>query len=410
METTLDRIVGWSRRHVLLVDLACAVLWTVVALLFQPSFGMTRTMDLWWLALTAGTGLALIARRTYPRLVIAVLAALMVVHLLALDVYTTTSVIATCAAAYSAYSLLDLRGRRVVTVLLVVGTTWAALNYSHDLVAVSGWQRWPVVLVHWLLVLPFCLLGALARKRRHEFRQAIERAELLSRQQAQEIRLATLGERTHIAREMHDIVAHSLGVIVAQADGGRYAATTDPAAAVQSLETIAQVGRTSLAEMRELLTVLRSDDTRDFVPAPSLADLDELAEDYRKAGLRVRLLETGDPVEVPDTMALTVYRIVQESLANALKHGGLRGRTTAEVRLAWPEGDERTLVITAKSPLPDNPPAGNPGGHGLVGMRERVAMHGGKLDAGPDSGVWRVCAKLPLRKPSPAPDPRSRPA
>ncbi|MDO5681650.1 MAG: histidine kinase [Propionibacteriaceae bacterium] len=396
---SFDRLLMWARRHVVAVDVAWAVAWTGLALLFQPPFDMTPAMEAWWLALAVAMGVALTMRRTRPRLVIAALGVLMVIHLLVLDVFTMLSVIATGAAAYTAHALLGRRERRLVTAVVAMGTTWAALNYAQDIVQLAWWQRWPVVLVHWLIVAVFCLLGALARKRREELARAVERAELVAQGQAQEVRLATLGERTHIAREMHDIVAHSLGVIIAQADGGRYAAAADPAAAVRSLETIANLGRTSLAEMRELLSVLRHDDTRDFVPAPSLADLDELAEDYRKAGLRVRLTETGTPVPLPDTMALTVYRVVQESLANALKHGG---RTTVDVRLTWPDGPPHALVITARNPLADpNPGAdldreASPPGHGLVGMRERVTLHGGTLTVGPESGLWHVRAEIPL--------------
>lgn len=225
------------------------------------------------------------------------------------------------------------------------------------------------MLVPWLLVAFFCLLGALARKRREEVERAVERAELMAERQAQEVRLAALGERTHIAREMHDIVAHSLGVIIAQADGGRYAAASDPDAAAKSLQTIAGVGRASLAEMRQLLSVLRSDDARDLLPAPGLDDLDELAEDYRKAGLRVRLSTTGEPVDLPDTTALTVYRVVQESLANVLKHAG---RTSVDAALDW---QPDRLIVTVRNPLPSQPAPDNPGGHALVGMRERVALH-----------------------------------
>lgn len=387
---TLDRLLAWLRPRVLLVDLLWAVLWGGLSFLFQPPFDMAGGGEAWWLALTAAVTVALVFRRTRPRVVIAVLAVVLVLHVLTLDVFTLTSLVGAGAAAYTAHAQLPATARRVTTIALALGTLWAALDYSHDVLALAWWQRWPVVLAHWVIVAFFCLLGALARKRREEVERAVERAELMAERQAQEVRLAALGERTHIAREMHDIIAHSLGVIIAQADGGRYAAAQDPDAAARSLQTIAGVGRASLAEMRQLLSVLRSDEARDLLPAPGLDDLDELAEDYRKAGLRVRLSTTGEPVDLPDTTALTVYRVVQESLANVLQHAG---RTSVDAQLAW-QSDR--LVVTVRHPLPDQPTPDNPGGHGLVGMRERVALHDGTLTAGPVDHQWLVRAEIPV--------------
>lgn len=392
-DSLLDRLIRWSRRHVLLVDAWWAVVWTGLALLGQPVVDTTEQEDLIWALVVLTVGAALVIRRTRPRLSIGTLALTMALHVMVLPIYTAVSVIGTCAAAYTAHALLARRDRFLVTVALAVGTAWAAFAYPRDLVDLPWFMRWPVVLVQWLFVAVFCLIGALTRKRREELANAVERAELIETQQAQELRLATLGERTHIAREMHDIVAHSLGVIIAQADGGRYAAGDDPAAATRSLETISAVGRESLAEMRQLLTVLRSDDQRDLVPAPSLNNLHDLIEDYRKAGVDARLVVHGSATSLSDTTALTVYRIVQESLANVLKHAG---RATAKVTLDW-SADHISVEIA--NALPTTPPDDNPGGHGLVGMRERVGLHGGTMTAGPEGGVWRVHAVIPLRVP-----------
>jgi len=220
---------------------------------------------------------------------------------------------------------------------------------------------------------------------------------------------------------MHDVVAHSLGVIVAQADGGRYAAAGDPDAATRALAAIGDLGRRSLGEMRELLAVLRDDDARGVAPAPGLGDLDDLVEDYRRAGLRVRLTEHGERPEASPTLALTGYRVVQEALANTLRH---RGPGPVTVDLDW-SGDPWILTVTdvdtgtgpPASPVPavttgertgTKPAAAGPGsastgtglnaGHGLMGMRERVAVHGGHLEAGPTETGWRVRASLPRRQ------------
>ena len=393
----LDRMIGWAQRHTLAVDTAWALLWGVLALAVMPLDWIADAHEPFWVGFIAVTTVALILRRTRPRLTVAVLAAACVAHVLVLDTYTMAAAIAVLGAAHTAQALLERRERTVVTVAILAGTAWAAFDYSRDVVDLTASQRLPVVIAQWVLVGFFALLGALARKRHEALEQALEHATMLERQQAQEIRLATLDERTRIAREMHDIVAHSLGVIIAQADGGRYAVASDPAAAGRSLETIAQVGRDSLTEMRQLLTVLRSDDARDLTPAPTLDDIGALAADFGKAGLDVRLAVTGEPREVGGTLALTGYRIVQESLSNVLKHAASPRPVLVKVELVW---SPEMLAIDVRNRLGDETGAEGPGaegtGHGLTGMRERVTTHGGTLSAGPTEGLWRVHAELPL--------------
>lgn len=403
----LDRVIGWAHRNALAVDVALAVLWGLVALMVMPIGWITDVQEPIWVGVIAVTVVALALRRIRPRVAVVVLGVACVAHVLAFDTFTVAAAIAVFGAAHTAQAQLDRRDRTVATIAILAGTAWAAFDYSRDVVDLDPVARLPVVVVEWVLVGFFALLGALARKRREALEQAVEHAAMLRRQQAQEIRLATLDERTHIAREMHDIVAHSLGVIIAQADGGRYAATSDPAAPGRALETIAQVGRDSLAEMRQLLSVLRSDDARDLAPAPTLDDIGALADDFRKAGLDVRFTVTGEPRAVGGTLALTGYRVVQESLSNALKHGASVGPTLVRVELAWHPG---MLAIDVRNRLPENESSAgadggsfegggsleNPGGHGLVGMRERVSAHGGTLAAGPVDGLWRVHAELPL--------------
>lgn len=390
----LDRVLRWTRRHVLIVDAAWATLWCLLSIAFLFDNWLTDAQVGWWLAIVAANWVGLTLRRSLPRVAIGILAAAMVVHVLALHTVTLAAAVATFTAAHTAHASLGRRDRTIVTAALGLGTAWAAFDYTRDFVDLDWPLRWPVVVIQWILVAFFCLLGAMARKRREELEQAVEHARMLERQQAQEIRMATLDERAHIAREMHDIVAHSLGVIIAQADGGRYAGAADPDAGQQALATIAQVGRHSLAEMRQLLTVLRTDDTRDVLPAPGLDDLDALATDYRKAGLDVRLNVTGDPRAVSETVGLTAYRIVQEALTNVLKHAG---PTRVRVELNW---GPQVLGIDIRSPLratEDAPAPVTAGpGHGLVGMRERVAAHGGTVTAGPDGSVWRVHAEIPI--------------
>ncbi|MFE2948464.1 sensor histidine kinase, partial [Embleya sp. NPDC059267] len=201
-------------------------------------------------------------------------------------------------------------------------------------------------------------------------------------------------ERARIARELHDVVAHNVSVMVVQADGAAYALDAAPELTREALGTISATGREALAEMRRLLGVLRSQSEGDaYVPQPGVEQLEDLLERVRSAGLPVDLTVEGVPVELSQGVALTVYRIVQEALTNTRKHGGPDAK--ARVRLRY-LGEDVELDVGD-----DGRGAAAPGdgmGHGLVGMCERVALFGGHLETGPrPDGGWRVRARLPVR-------------
>jgi signal transduction histidine kinase len=205
--------------------------------------------------------------------------------------------------------------------------------------------------------------------------------------------LAAADERTRIAREMHDVVAHTLSVVVAQADGGRFAATTDPSQAMRALAIISEVGRSALTEMRALLGVLRASDASAALgPQPSIDDVPTLVAGMRDGGLAVSFVTTGTPRTVPIGAGIAIYRIVQEALTNVLKHAG--PSVTAFVQLQW-ESDAVTVTVSD-----DGRGAAAHGdglGTGLEGMRERTTIFSGTLDAGPKAGGgYLVRAKLPL--------------
>ena len=268
-----------------------------------------------------------------------------------------------------------------------------------------------------LLVLGFFwLLGVNYRRRDEELASLRDRAEL-----------AAIAERTRIAREMHDIVAHSLTAVIAQADGGRFIAAKHPDKAVEALENIAGTARDSLGQMRQLLSVLRDpagmgpgsplDDgtvgpssaavpEASHTPMPGLDAVPQLIAEATRSGLRVAFSETGTRPAVGATTQLTIYRIVQESLTNAVKHAG---PVAVDVTIAWGKRDCTVTVRNDEGPLSRDAGgaaagtrkwrgadmAKTGGGRGITGMRERVALHGGTLDIDDAPGGFTVTATLP---------------
>ncbi|MGB8940476.1 MAG: sensor histidine kinase [Streptomyces sp.] len=254
-------------------------------------------------------------------------------------------------------------------------------------------------------MVPFALawvLGDSIRTRRAYFAQLEERADRLEKERAAQSKVAVAAERARIARELHDVVAHNVSVMVVQADGAAYVLDQAPEQAKQALETISGTGRQALAEMRRLLGVLRTgehEESGEYVPQPDVEQLDELIEQVRTAGLPVDFKVEGTPRPLPSGVELTAYRIVQEALTNTRKHGG--ENTGASVRLVYFDDGLGLLVEDDGKGAPhelyeDGGADGS--GHGLIGMRERVGMVGGTLDAGPrPGGGFRISALLPLK-------------
>jgi signal transduction histidine kinase len=236
------------------------------------------------------------------------------------------------------------------------------------------------------------LIGITVGNRRRYLNALIARAHDLARERDQQAQLATAVERSRIAREMHDIVSHSLTVMVTLADGSAATAERDPGRAAEAMRHVAESGRTALADMRRMLGVLAEPAVlpADLAPQPGSAAIPGLIESFRAAGMPVRLTTTGPSVSDPN-LQLTIYRIVQEGLTNAFRYAA--GATRVDVDIEHRDTEVRvTVTDDAASP---SVPEVEGGGLGLVGMRERVALYGGSLAAGRRAGHgWRLAAVL----------------
>jgi signal transduction histidine kinase len=232
--------------------------------------------------------------------------------------------------------------------------------------------------------------------------QLEERAARLEHDRDREAKLAVTEERTRIAREIHDVVAHGLSIMIVQADGGLYAADAAPDQAKKALATIGDTGRTSLTEMRKMLGLLKEDVRADLDPhqprpQPGVSQLPELVENVRQAGLAVEYQVTGQPRDLQAMLGLTAYRIVQEGLTNTLKHAGPGARTSVQLDY----GREMLTVVVTDDGRGAAAAGSSDPGHGLVGMRQRASISGGTVTAGPKAGGgYEVIARLPYNLPT----------
>lgn len=304
--------------------------------------------------------------------------------------------------AYEAYFIsakLTLRRKLWLTLLLLgsffamawgtfynAGTTTGDLAWAGaDFRTAEFWLFWGVILLLTTVTVALMWLTGRYSLRRDQAVEAL----------AARAELATVSERNRIARELHDIVAHSLTVVIAQADGGRYAGRKDPDKAIEALDTIAARGRSALTQMRELLSVLHDDapSPRSTTVTPGVAGVPDLVADAKRNGVQVDLHVTGEPHQLDEVRDLSVYRIVQESLTNVLKHAG---SVAAQVRLEW---EPAQVTISVDNAPGDDRIEGS--GRGLTGIRQRVAIHGGEAKWGASAvypGGWNVTATVPFAK------------
>ncbi|GCB47107.1 sensor histidine kinase [Streptomyces sp. NL15-2K] len=343
--------------------------------------------------------LVIALRRRMPEKML-LLAAGVGVAQLVLDVQTTAADFALLVIVYT----VAVTGARWASRLALAGGLCAAplaqLRWSSDQTGVAG-----NIALMILQTVPFALawvLGDSIRTRRAYFAQLEERAARLEKEREAQAKVAVAAERARIARELHDVVAHNVSVMVVQADGAAYVLDAAPDQAKKALETISSTGRQALAEMRRLLGVLRTGEHQEggeYVPQPDVEQIEDLVEQCRGSGLPVDFKIEGTPRPLPSGVELTAYRIVQEALTNTRKHGG--PNAGASVRLVYFDDGLGLLVEDDGKGAPHElyEEGGADGrGHGLIGMRERVGMVGGTLDAGPrPGGGFRISALLPLK-------------
>jgi signal transduction histidine kinase len=258
------------------------------------------------------------------------------------------------------------------------------------------------IVLPFVVLVPTWLLGDVLRARRIEAEREAEALERARREHEAELRAAAADERRHMARELHDGVAHAVSVMVIQAGAARQVVHTSPARAEDAMRAVESTGREAMAELRRLLGALTDDDeTAGLAPQPGIGDLPALLDRVREAGLEISLEVDGAPRTVPASLDVTVYRIVQEALTNALRHAR---QAATRVRLSWEADQLRVEILDDGSAI-----AGGEGsGRGLVGMRERASLVGGRLEAGPrPGGGYAVRAWLPVDPSAPAREPET---
>jgi signal transduction histidine kinase len=372
-------------RHPRLVDGAVAVAVQLVAL------PMTIRSDPqpWVWVFDAALVLPLVWRRRAPLVVFGVLAAVALLQwALALRLGADSALL---VALYTVAAYRPRAWAVLAAAVVEVGVVLAAVRFSPARGVLAS-----LVFLSGLAAAAF-FIGTSVQNRRAYLAALVDRARWLERDRDQQARLAATAERSRIARELHDIVAHSLTVVVTMAEAAAATVDSDTPAARQAMTEVATTGRGALGEMRRLLGVLRTAqsetdaDTGNRAPVPGLERVDELVAGARAAGLPVRLTVSGPARPVPSTLDATAYRVVQESLTNALRHAV--EPTRVHVQLRW-DADELVLDVTD-----DGRPTARAAqsGHGLVGMRERLQLFGGSVSTGPNpSGGWTVRAVLPL--------------
>ncbi|MGC9501662.1 histidine kinase [Streptomyces sp. WG7] len=410
----MNALDSWLRRRLppALADLGLSVLLTAWCLalpaLVPPDEHRLRVPDAWWLLLLLVCGTAITVHRLCPLASLTVVAVLCGVlqgvhYVPPLVGPLGTSIGPTYLSVAAVLFLTAVRARHRGAALLVA-VHMPALSVTEAMMAPAG-HRLATATTEAVLLAAAWSLGRLVRTRTAMRSQALERAAALEGEQFANARAAMMEERARIARELHDIVAHHVSLMIVQTIAADRVQTHDLDKAHELHRSIEETGRATVTELRQLLDVLRTDAEDDVdlsrqPPQPSIDAVPALLDSVRATGLQVHYTVVGEPVELPAGSQLAVYRIVQEALTNTLKHAG---RTHATVTMTW-EHDRHRLSLRLCDAGPQDgagsPPirtSGQGPGHGMVGIRERIAAAGGTLHAGPRAGGgFCVHAVLPI--------------
>lgn len=343
--------------------IAAAVL---VALSFLGTeFSSLWDLDLW---LTITLGIAPLTRKRWPIPTFLALFAILSVSALRVEI-TVACILVAGLAAYIVRRDFVEPTRAVATAVLFLGDIIGLAIFTPGLTDTDPLKRAFYVFWSVTLLAACAMMGELRRRTLEAQKELLQRS--------------LEAQRQHIAREIHDLVTHSLTVITAQADGGRYANTE--AAKDEALVSIAQVGRESLRQMRSVVSYLREGEGHAVSPSIGANDIPELIQQIK--GMRVNYNQMGEvPDQLDGAVSLTIYRIVQEALTNAQRHGA----GSADLELEW-QPDQ--VKVTVQNPFEVRPTGI---GHGITGMRERAELSGGSCESRPIDGLWQVRATLPL--------------
>ncbi|WP_204016303.1 sensor histidine kinase [Sphaerimonospora thailandensis] len=390
------RLRAWGRRHTKVVDvLTVSPLWLLSLLTLEiyanayPREHFTHIGVAGLLPLTVALLLPLTWRRSRPREVFAIIALICFGQWLA-NITIAPANLAVLVAMYGVAARCATAWAVAAGLVAELGLLLAMLRWGNEVTQ--------PFLTTSVFVVTIWITGIYSNTRRRYVDSLLERAERAELERDQQARIAAAAERARIARELHDVVAHNVSVMVVQADGAAYALDSDPEQTRHALRAISGTGRQALAEMRRLVGVLRQNagsPAEEYAPQPGVAQLGELVRQVRDSGLPVEIEVSGTPRDLPEGEQLTIYRIVQEALTNTLKHGGPDVR--ARVEITYGAGEAVLRIVDdgrgAAAPRAE-------GGHGLIGMRERASMYGGSVEAGPHpGGGFQVVARIPLGVP-----------
>jgi signal transduction histidine kinase len=387
----VSAVYAWLRRHPRPVD---GVLAFPIAI---GGIGTGVAMHRLLLIVVAlGLAIPIVVRRSHP---VGAFATAIVFGAFQVAVFRGRPVVSDVAIVVLLYTLAAYSTRSNSVIGLLICLFGAAMEVLELQIPRPAPSRWEWLIFGYLMFAGPCLtawvLGDSTRYRRAYYTNLEERAARLERERDAHAQIAAAAERARIARELHDVVAHNVSVMVVQADGAAYALGTDPERTRRALAAISATGRQALTEMRALLGVLRRGDDGGLAvlaPLPGLGQLDELLDQTRAAGLPVTCSVEGKVRPLAAGTALTAYRIIQESLTNVRKHAG--GMACANVVLRY---SDAAVELSVTDNGVGATAACDGAGHGLTGMSERAAMYGGSVQAGPRAGGgFEVTATLPI--------------